>query len=235
MVNARDRTMNAYNLPLLDGVEVCGGMDMPILQPSDVVPDDLIGFNYALSRSSQGLFGVGVHFFIDDYQFERVWRDPVRYGRIVSPFQCVFTPDFSLYRDMPLAQQAYNVYRSRLIGAFWQHHGLHVIPTLQWSTPESFSFAFDGLPKDSIVAVSTLGVLKDRTALALWRLGMTEALNRLTPSLVLLYGKPIPDFDWQRVELIRYSNHVLERMRSWEDEEQVPPEAQQVRGVLPVK
>jgi hypothetical protein len=122
-------------------------------------------------------------------------------------------PDFSLYRDMPLAVQLHNVFRSRLIGAFWQRHGLRVIPTLQWSTPESFDFVFDGLPERSTVAVSTVGVLTDPVATALWRLGMSEALERLRPNLVLLYGLPMPDFDWRGTEWIRYENKTIERMQ----------------------
>lgn len=135
---------------------------------------------------------------------------------MLSPFQCVLTPDFSLYADMPLAQQMHNVYRSRLIGAYCQRHGMSVIPTLQWSTPESYSFAFEGLPKHSVLAASTLGVLNDRCALALWRRGMDEAINRLDPRLVLLYGKPVSGFDWESVGLLRYENHRIERVKEWE-------------------
>ncbi|WP_206666333.1 DUF4417 domain-containing protein, partial [Bifidobacterium jacchi] len=212
----RMRSMGACNLALLDGLELCGEWDMPMLEPCDVVPDDLIGFNYALTRSSDGLVDAGVHFFLEDYQFERVWREPARYGRMLAPFRCTLTPDFSLYRDMPIVQQAYNVYRSRLVGAHWQRHGISVIPTLQWSTPESYSFAFDGLPAHSVVAASTIGAITDRTASLLWRHGMRAALERLEPSLVLLYGRPMPGFDWRGTPLIRYDNHVTERMKTWE-------------------
>ena len=114
---------------------------------------------------------------------------------------------------MPLAVQLHNVFRSRLIGAFWQRQGLRVIPKLQWSTPESFDFVFDGLPERSTVAVSTVGVLTDPVATALWRLGMSEALERLRPNLVLLYGLPMPDFDWRGTEWIRYENKTIERMQ----------------------
>lgn len=211
-MSERDRTFNAYNLPLLRDVELAGACDVPALAPCDEVPDDLVGFNYVKSLRGD-LRRDGVHFFLDDYQFERVWRRPDLYVRMLARFWCVLTPDFSLYRDMPLAMQLYNVFRSRLIGAFWQRHGLRVIPTLQWSTPESFDFVFDGLPERSTVAVSTVGVLTDPVATALWRLGMSEALERLRPNLVLLYGLPMPDFDWRGTEWIRYENKTIERMQ----------------------
>lgn len=37
-----------------------------------------IGFNYAASTARRA--GKGVHFFLDDYQFERVWNNPDRYN-----------------------------------------------------------------------------------------------------------------------------------------------------------
>ena len=212
----RERTFNAYNLRCLEGVELAGNWDIPVLRPCDAVPDDLIDFGLVKSAKSIDRRRLGVHFFIDDYRFERVWRHPEAYVNMLMPFRCVLSPDFSLYSDMPLAQQMHNVYRSRLIGAYWQRHGMSVIPTLQWSTPESYSFAFEGLPKHSVLAASTLGVLNDRCALALWRRGMDEAINRLDPQLILLYGKPVPGFDREPVGLLRYGNHGIERVKAWE-------------------
>lgn len=87
-MSERDRTINGYNLPLLDGVENVGMYDIPALKPCDVVPDDLIGFNEAKTTVS---FDAGVHFFLDDYQFERVWRRPDVYVRTLGRFQCVLT------------------------------------------------------------------------------------------------------------------------------------------------
>lgn len=217
--------MNAYNLPNLPllekDIELCGRWDMPVLRPCDAVPDDLIDFGLVKSARNIDRRRLGVHFFTDDYWFERVWRHPKAYVRMLMPFRCVFAPDFSLYSDMPLAQQVHNVYRSRLMGAWWQSQGMNVVPTLQWSTPKSFSFAFDGLPRGSVVAASTLGVLNDPVATALWRIGMREALKRLAPELVLLYGMPAPGFDWQGTEWIRYRNHIVEKMESWEAVDQV--------------
>ncbi len=37
-------------------------------------------------------------------------------------------------------------------------HGVTVIPTVSWSTPDSYPFAFAGIATGSVVAVSTVGV-----------------------------------------------------------------------------
>jgi Domain of unknown function (DUF4417) len=65
-----------------------------------------------------------------------------------------------------------------------------VIPTVSWSTPESYPFAFAGIPAGSVVAVSTVGMLRDPEAGQLFAAGYTEMLYRLQPSLVLVYGQP---------------------------------------------
>lgn len=113
------------------------------------------------------------------------------------------TPDFSLYLDMPDAMQRWNRYRSQALGHWWQEQGLRVVPTLSWAQRRSFCFAFDGVPRRSTVAVSTVGVKGDEGALAVWREGMAEAMSRLEPARVLLYGGDI-GFDFGGCEVVEY-------------------------------
>lgn len=64
-----------YNLDLVDRSDCTGVKDwLPALDPVDVRPTRLIGFNYA--RSARHPDAAGCHFFLDDYQFGRVWRFP---------------------------------------------------------------------------------------------------------------------------------------------------------------
>lgn len=149
-----DRTIAKYNLSYFDPVYTEGAYDMPMLAGEDYAPKELIPFNYALNTKKRA---TGIHFFIDDYQFERVWNDPKRYVEALRKFDCVLTPDFSLYTDMPRAMMIYNTYRSRLIGAAMQDAGLKVIPTVSWAKEDSFEFCFDGLPANATLAISTIG------------------------------------------------------------------------------
>lgn len=212
----RQRTLSAYHLDMLADVPLTD-TGMPVMDGCDVIPDDMVGFNYATGRRTPRT--QGVHFYIDDYQFERVWRDPIRYARILDGYQCTLTPDFSLYTDMPMPMQCWNCYRSRLLGAYWQQLGLHVIPTLQWSTPESYAFCFDGLPCGATLSVSTVGTLNHGESRILWEQGMREAIDRLHPTLILLYGAEPKNFDWGTASHIRYENHTIERMKKWADAE----------------
>lgn len=195
----RGRTDDYYNLRLVNARHCYG--EMPKLEPSDFKPTSLLAFNYAKTAedTSQSL-----HFFIDDYQFERLWNKPEQYLDLLQKFEAVLTPDFSLYMDMPLPMQRWNEYRRRALGNYWQRNGIEVIPTLSWSTPESYSFCFDGLPKGATYATSTVGVKGDENALAIWRDGMSAAIKAIKPKRLLLYGGSI-DFDFGKIEVVEYS------------------------------
>lgn len=202
----RLKTDRAYNLDIVNAYD-CGKDGMPTLRAVDYTPDHLIGFNYAKTSSD---FEAGIHFFIDDYQFERCWNEPRKYAEILRKFDCVLTPDFSLYLDMPYPMQQWNVYRSRALGVYWQSEGLTVIPTLSWSMPESYKFAFAGLEPGGTYAVSTVGVRNSETAMQIWRDGMDVAMRKLKPKRILLYGGDI-GFEFA-CEVVKFKNSVTERM-----------------------
>ena len=172
-----------------DPTRQAGWWTIPTLEPVHVVPEQFLGFNYA--RTSKDTDAC-IHFFLDDYQFERCWNRPDENIRILSRFASCLTPDFSLYRDMPKALMLWNVYRSRLFGQMCQREGLTVIPTIQYAGPETYSFAFDGLPKHSTVAISSVGILKDKVAVDLFLKGFFEMQRRIEPETVLFYGDSSP-------------------------------------------
>jgi hypothetical protein len=206
--NERIRTVNSYNLQLYDEERAVGKYQMPLIDKSQIIPNELIGFNYMKSTQDHN---VGIHCFIDDYQFERLWNSPQLYIDDILKFDCILTPDFSLYMDMPLAMKIWNVYRSRLLGQFWQDCGMEVIPTVQWAEPATYEFCFDGIPQNSVVAVSTIGVKKGES-LAIWNDGMHEMIKRLKPQTILVYGGKL-DFDYGSIDVRYFDNQVTERMK----------------------
>lgn len=107
-----------------------GEYDIPIIEPTKITENNFIGFNEVLSSKQNKC---GVHFFLDDYQFQRLWNTPDRYIESLQKFSCVLSPDFSLYTDYPTALQIYNHYRKHWIGAYLQLYGIEVIPTICWS------------------------------------------------------------------------------------------------------
>lgn len=132
-----------------------GKYDIPAIGQAQFEQADFIGFNYA--KSEKHPQNKAVHFFLDDYQFNRVWTYPDRYIEMLRRFRYVLSPDFSLYTDFPMAMQIYNHYRKHWIARYWQESGIKVIPTICWSSSESFEWCFDGEPTQSVVAISSLG------------------------------------------------------------------------------
>lgn len=168
-----------------------GPYGIPILEPDVCEVDNWISFNFARTCDEPEIHGV--HFFIDDYQFNRVWTQPDTYLNRLRQFQAVCSPDFSTFTDFPKAIQIYNHYRKRWLGVYWQEHGIRVIPTISWSDHNSYEWCFDGEPVGGYVAVSSVGTQVNKQAAALFRDGYAEMLNRLHPAAVIMYGT-IPDW-----------------------------------------
>lgn len=94
----RLRTDDAYNLGICSRTD-CGKDGFPKLPKASAKPNELQGFNYAKSTPSDQKHYKGCHFFIDDYQFERLWNSPSAHLGVLRGYDCVLTPDFSLYMD----------------------------------------------------------------------------------------------------------------------------------------
>lgn len=133
-----------------------------------------------------------IHFFLEDFRFESVWNKPTNSLNAIQKFNTVLSPDFSLYREWPLAIQLWNTYRSRWMGCYWHHHGHTVIPTISWSTADSYEFAFTGIATGSVVAISACGVnhLHDPLQRALFMAGYLQMIQAIQPTAVLCYGAP---------------------------------------------
>ena len=205
-------TDRAYNLHFNDIERTVGYYQIPIIKNDNYIPKKLIGFNYAMTSKDKD---TGIHFYIDDYQFERIWTSPERYAEILSDYDCMVTPDFSLYLDMPRAMKIWNVYRARLIGQIMQDYGIKVIPNVSWAEKETFDFCFDGIEKEGIVCISTIGVKQDKEALDIWTAGVTEMIKRLTPKTILVYGGKI-EYEYSKdTQVIYFENQVTERMKNY--------------------
>ena len=211
--NERHRTNDAYNLHLIDEYNRTNDYwQMPIIRNDNYIPQELIGFNYAKTSKQKS---VGIHFYLDDYQFERIWNNPKQYIETLQQYNCILSPDFSLYLDMPMPMKIWNIYRSRQIGQFYQSQGIKVIPTISWAEKETFEFAFKGIPKGSIVSISTIGVKRNKEALKIWQDGMDAMIEEIEPNTILVYGGKL-DYDYGDIQVKYYENKVTEKFKKEE-------------------
>lgn len=165
-----------------------GKYDIPKLSAVYKTPEikEWIGFNYVLSDDNPK--GKAVHFFVDDYQFERLWNNPEKYVDKLRQYVCVATPDFSPYADMPLACQIFNHYRKHWVGAFLQSNGVTVIPTIRASRDErSLEWYLEGEPENGIVLISSMWTA-DEDALAYFKKEYELMQKTLKPCKTYIYG-----------------------------------------------
>lgn len=117
---AKKETSIAYenlNRRIFPGV---GEYGIPQIEPELFESNcEFVGFNYARGKCSNPE-EKAVHFFLDDYQFDALWRNPDRYADKLNKFRYILTPVFSTYTDFPKAIQIYNHYRKHWIGAYLQ-------------------------------------------------------------------------------------------------------------------
>ena len=168
-----------------------GIYQIPSIRPSELTIEDItdvpmVGFNYAMTeRHPEDKI---CHFFIDDYQFDRVWNDADKYLGVLRRFKAVISPDFSTYMDFPKLIQMYNTYRRQWCGAYWQEYGINVIPTVRWMGEGSEEWCFDGIPKHSLICVSTVGGFREIAVRDVWLKGYGMVLKYVQPSHILFYG-----------------------------------------------
>jgi len=93
-----------FRSELVLGAKFSEVYEFPIVKATNFKPAKALSFNRAYKPKECGQW---LHFYIHDYHFERVWNNPQRYLDMFKRFDGVITPDFSVYRDMPLAMQVW--------------------------------------------------------------------------------------------------------------------------------
>ncbi len=176
---------DVWNAFLVSSADYEGFFEFPVIQPENSVPNQLVSFSKAI-RSSD--YNQWVHFFEDDYLFERIWRNPKRYLSILRRFNGVILPDFSVYRDMPYAMQLWNIYRSRAIGSWLQKNGVKVIVNIRYGDDRTYGFSCDGVPHGCTIAVGTHGTLKRSDDRRCFVEGLEVVIGKLQPSVIVVYG-----------------------------------------------
>lgn len=169
-------------------------LGIPFIRKQEIDLTDVCLISYSDTRENASAEArkKGVHFFIDDYRFEGVYKKPEKSFKKLAQYSFVCTPDFSLYAEMPKWRMIESIAKNRYCGAYWQDRGLKVIPTVSWALKSSFSFCFEGIEKHSIVAVSTLGCKKEKLNFMRGYDGMLEIIE---PDTIVCLDKPFPEME----------------------------------------
>ena len=128
-----------------------GKWEIPIIPKFQIHDGDfddllLLGFDRAKTDDEKHRDRM-VHFFLYDYKFECVWKQPDLDVEKLSRYRAVLSPDFSMYLEMNPTMQLYNTFRNRWCGAYWAAKGIRVIPTVNWGDESTFDFCFRGIER----------------------------------------------------------------------------------------
>lgn len=169
-----------------------GKWNMPLVKKQELSLENinLVAYNDVRSNDNEVNKTRGVHFFIDDYRFNGIYDRPQNSLKRLSQYAFLCTPDWSLYKEMPRWRQMESVAKNRWCGAFWQSKGLKVIPTVSWSNALSYEFCFDGIEKNSIVAIGMIGCKKSKLD---FLRGYEELMKQIEPQAVICFGSPFAE------------------------------------------
>ena len=173
---------------LVEEANYDGNLELPVIKTSNKIPNNVITFSKAMSRYWKD-FDCWVIFYEHDKNFERLWNNPKAYLTKLKKFNGVISPDFSLYRNMPLVMQQWNTYRSRAIAVWLQNNGIEVIPNVRFNDERTYEFCFDGIEKNKTVAVGTHGCLKTKEDRLYFQIGLAVLVDKLSPKNIIVYGR----------------------------------------------
>lgn len=169
----------------------CGKYGMPLIKKQDIDLHKIELLNYLKTKPNDlENKNKTIHFFTYDWNFENVYAKPEIALEKLDQYYALLTPEFSTYKDMPLARQIDSVFKNRWCGAFWQKQGLLVIPTISWGSYACFDFCCDGVEQGSIVAVSTYTREDNKKG---FMEGYENMMKTIKPSAIICYGDPFPE------------------------------------------
>lgn len=174
---------------LISGARLVSKYGIPMLAPciASLVPQRIVAFSKAFAQRKQRLGGL-LHFYEDDYKFQRLWARPKKYLSFLRRFRYVIEPDFSLLIGMPQAEQIYNLFRNHTLAYWMQTNGIQVVPQACWSDGGSFEWAYSGLPNGGTIAISMTGAMGNNLSRQAFQRGLQEFFRRIKPDRVWLFG-----------------------------------------------
>lgn len=172
---------------LVKNADYDGYIELPVIKTSSFIPEKVVTFSKAMSKAWTD-FDCWVVFYEHDRKFERLWHNSKQYLNKLKKFRGVISPDFSLYRNMPLVMQMWNTYRGRAIAVWLQNNGIEVIPNVRVGDERTYSFCFDGVEENKTVAVGTHGCIKRKEDKLFFKVGLAQLVKRLLPKTIIVYG-----------------------------------------------
>ena len=176
---------DVFNAFMLSNANYSGYIEIPTLDKTNFIPNDLISFSKIKNNND---YNKWVHFYEHDYVIERIWKQPLKYLDVLKKYNGVITPDYSLYRDMPLIMQLNNIFKSRTVGRWLQDNGINVIVNIRYGDSRTYKYVCLGLQKHCSISIGTYGAMKDKDDREFIEEGLPYILKTLQPTTLIIYG-----------------------------------------------
>jgi len=202
--------LDVFKSELVKGAFLSSKHEFPIVRKTDFKPESAIPFEKASKCTKHDQW---VHFFTHDRQFQCIWNNPKQYLEMLKRFDGVITPDYSLYRDLPVAMQIWNTYRNRAIAYWLQSNGVNIVLNVRWGDERTYTFAFEGIEQGGTVAVSTNGCIRNKLDRYFFKKGLAKMVETIQPDTIVNYSYTPDDIFSQYmdagIKIIEIENHSI--------------------------
>lgn len=123
------------------------------------------------------------HFYVDDYRFEAIWKDPSKL--VNSGCSVIVEPNLSLYETTPVAYGLHMIYKKRWISRWLQEKGIRVYVDLNVAS-KFYEYNQIGIPK-GYNAFCTRGYA-DRLVYTKMELDIARQISGVETPNMLVYG-----------------------------------------------
>lgn len=152
------------------------------------MPSDTVVFEKIPQQVRKADADMCVNFYQNDTCFERVWSRASDYIGVFKRYSCIIEPDFSLDTKMPRSMIQWNRYRNNALAYYYSRQGITVIPSLQVLTPDLVELCASGIPKHSILAVSTTSHVNTIKSRRQFCEVLSMQLEILKPEALMMFG-----------------------------------------------
>ena len=195
--------LGPLHLHICEGIGFTSEHQMAIVKPELVEPPLDIKAYYRLKNypdiDKKKMFG---HFFTSDKNIEKVWKKPFLHINMFRGFGGIISTDFSILDNMLEIQRFWNDFRNKLLTAFYQKYGIHVIAAPSWcSDLDNIGRYMEGWPHNCLIAINSTGVCHDKRSKHTWLDGYNAMLSILNPTHILRYGGMI---EGERTDISTY-------------------------------
>ena len=154
---------------------------IPEEPPLNIVP-------YNKIKSCKSPMSTYVCFFCRDEDFAKVIKNPKRYVAQLSKFAGIIGLDISVYNDMPIIQQKFNMFMNLAITHYYATQGIKVIPNFRFGLDTTFEDFALAIPKNCLVAIGTYGCIKTIHEKNLWIDVIIRIIEHQNPRGIVIYG-----------------------------------------------